>query len=349
MKRTCLFARANQPRLLVGVILLWLCGAAIAPAGQQRGDDRRARAFVLEGIGAKYTDDYSSRGSVEVIRDGKKLELFPGDELREGDRVRRVKETADAIFSGASVAIYNSDGEPVLIVGHNQGVDFTLSRLRFDTHNFRAPKVEIINHFNHPPSVEMQIATQDSHGGRVDIYKADRSRERPLTAKEREFFEMQMGLYKPHRRYARWDRAGRIITEGRRGAGEEYSHDEAAYQAEDRRRDLEEERQRQAKAAEADRIANERKENNISLTGTWNSSVGYVYEISQTGSTFDWKITNNAAYNERAKGELKGKKIKATWTNRNGTDSAEGEVTIVDSEGRATLITWKNGVSFFRN
>lgn len=85
----------------------------------------------------------------------------------------------------------------------------------------------------------------------------------------------------------------------------------------------------------------------VSLSGTW-TALSYVYEITQTGTTFKWKIINDPAYNEEAKGELKGKVIKAEWTNRNGKDSAEGEVTEVDSDGRATRITWKNGVVFSR-
>jgi hypothetical protein len=95
-------------------------------------------------------------------------------------------------------------------------------------------------------------------------------------------------------------------------------------------------------------VSKGRQENEVSIDGTW-TGLSFVYEITQTGATFRWKITNDLAYNETANGELKGKVITARWTNRNGTDSAEGEVTEVDSNGRATRIRWKNGVVFQRN
>lgn len=349
MKRTRLFFHSNQFCLLAGLMLLSLCAAGLAPAAQQPKDERRVRAFVLEGIGAKDTDAYTSKGFVEVIRDGKKLQLFPGDELREGDRVRRVKETSNAIFSGASVAIYNDDGEPVLLVGHNQGVDFTLSRLRFAPARSHIPKVEIINHLDRPLAVQGRQGSSDYRPPELVIYKPDGSRDRSMTDREREFYDMQMALDRQNRYDARWDRAARLITEGRKGAATEYSADEAAYEAEARQRRADSNQREQAKLAEEDGLKKERTENNISITGTWNSSVGYVYEITQTGSTFKWKIINNPAYNERADGELKGKIIKAKWTNRNGTDSAEGEVTQFGADGRATYIKWKNGVWFSRN
>ena len=88
----------------------------------------------------------------------------------------------------------------------------------------------------------------------------------------------------------------------------------------------------------------------INIAGTWNSSLGLVYEITQSGSNFSWRVTNNAAYNETAHGEfLERDKIKATWTNNNGTDSGQAQVTDVDANGRAKRITWANRVVFTRN
>ena len=84
------------------------------------------------------------------------------------------------------------------------------------------------------------------------------------------------------------------------------------------------------------------------LTGTW-KAMNWVYEMTQSGNTFSWKITNDVAYNESAKGTiLDGNKIKATWTNKNGTDSGTGDI-ITDSNGKAIEIRWKNGVVFRRN
>ena len=84
------------------------------------------------------------------------------------------------------------------------------------------------------------------------------------------------------------------------------------------------------------------------LAGTW-KALSWVYEITQNGTSFSWRITNDAVYNESATGEiLDGNKIKATWTNKNGTDSGTATIT-VDSNGRATRMVFSNGVVFTRN
>ena len=87
--------------------------------------------------------------------------------------------------------------------------------------------------------------------------------------------------------------------------------------------------------------------NTPNLAGTW-KGLNWVYEITQNGTAFSWKITNDAAYNESAKGDiLDGNKIKATWTNKNGTDTGTGNI-ITDSNGKAIEIQWLNGVVFTR-
>ena len=87
--------------------------------------------------------------------------------------------------------------------------------------------------------------------------------------------------------------------------------------------------------------------NTPNITGTW-KGLNWVYEITLNGTAFSWKITNDAAYNESAKGNiLDGNKIKATWTNKNGTATATGDI-ITDSNGKAIQINWSNGVVFTR-
>ena len=87
--------------------------------------------------------------------------------------------------------------------------------------------------------------------------------------------------------------------------------------------------------------------NTPNLAGTW-KGLNWVYEITQNGTAFSWTITNDAAYNESAKGNiLDGNKIKATWTNKNGTDTGTGNI-ITDSNGKAIEIQWLNGVVFTR-
>lgn len=89
----------------------------------------------------------------------------------------------------------------------------------------------------------------------------------------------------------------------------------------------------------------------ISIAGTWNSNIGYIYEFVQTGMSFTWTVSNQPALNERGQGSLtEAGKINASWTNANASDGkADGTVFALDSNGRATRITWSNGVLFERN
>ena len=331
---------------------------ALARYTTQRKPERRARAFVLEGIAAVDTDLYKSKYPVEVQRDGKKLQLYPGDELREGDRVRSLPYTGSTIFSGAFVAIYNDDGDPVLIIGHNRGVDFTLSKLRFDQQYYRAPRVEITNHSPIPPVVDMEIASLDPHGGIADIYKEDGTRERLPTEKEKDFLDLQMRQDDdhPHRREVRWIRARRIIKEGRAGAEQEYDVAEDEVTAENKRQGEylqaaveagRKEKERELK--EAGRDTSEKPSDQVSIAGAWTAGgINYEYAITQSGTTFSWQVTNQPSLNETAKGEFTGKdSIKATWTNRNGSASANGRITS-DANGIAIRIDWSNGIVFTR-
>lgn len=87
----------------------------------------------------------------------------------------------------------------------------------------------------------------------------------------------------------------------------------------------------------------------VSIEGPWNSSIGYTYQIAHTGSTFTWTVTNQPQLGETGSGELTGtRNLKASWTNVNGSGSAEGSVGAVDANGRATRIDWTNGVVFTR-
>ena len=315
MKRIYAFAPATRLLRFLGLAMLVPCITASAvplapsPYSPQQRQDQRARAFVLEGIGAVNTDIYGSKLPVEVYRDGRKLELRPGDELREGDRVKSLAYTGETTYSGAFVAIYNGDGEPVLIVGHNRGVDFTISKLRFDRARTRMPRVEIVNHSTIPPAIDMEIAGLDPNGGVVEVYKPDGTRERALTAKEQESFEVQMDLDKPHRRDARWIRARRIIQEGRKGAEQEYSVVERELEAADRANSGDEERLRAEQAA---RRAGEGEAPTLNVSGTWDfvcCSKKYTAKLTlvQTGNTISGYFgqTSNGTTGE-IEGQLNG-------------------------------------------
>lgn len=80
------------------------------------------------------------------------------------------------------------------------------------------------------------------------------------------------------------------------------------------------------------------------ISGTWKSSIGHVYEITQTGSSFTWYV---ASLNQRAEGTISGDSVKASWRGILRRDSATGKI-ILDAEGRAVRIEWSNGVRFMR-
>jgi len=80
----------------------------------------------------------------------------------------------------------------------------------------------------------------------------------------------------------------------------------------------------------------------VSIAGTWSGSNGWVYNISQNGSTFTWVVEG---VSQKGEGNINGKSVSAKW---DGGGSARGEVK-ADANGRATRIEWSNGVIFTRN
>ncbi len=87
-------------------------------------------------------------------------------------------------------------------------------------------------------------------------------------------------------------------------------------------------------------------ENQIDISGKWLSSVGSVLIIKQQGNQFSWTIEG---LNKPATGQINGKELNATWKDRTGIKSAKGEITQVDSKGRATFIQWDNNITFNRD
>jgi hypothetical protein len=81
------------------------------------------------------------------------------------------------------------------------------------------------------------------------------------------------------------------------------------------------------------------------LTGTWNSSIGVKYEITQRGENFNWTA---AQLNQQGAGTISGKAVSAQWRGGGPPGSAKGRITDSDKEGKATRIEWDNGVIFFR-
>ncbi|MGQ0800563.1 MAG: hypothetical protein ACT4NL_10695 [Pseudomarimonas sp.] len=87
----------------------------------------------------------------------------------------------------------------------------------------------------------------------------------------------------------------------------------------------------------------------ISIAGSWNSNIGYTYEIAQSGMSFTWVVSNKPELKERGEGSItESGKINASWTNVNGQGRADGTVFALDSNGRASRVQWSNGVIFER-
>ena len=80
------------------------------------------------------------------------------------------------------------------------------------------------------------------------------------------------------------------------------------------------------------------------LTGRWDSSIGLVYDITQTGQAISWKVTTTP---QTATGAVQGDSVNASWTGPRSTGSATGKI-IRDQHGRAVRIEWSNGVVFNR-
>jgi hypothetical protein len=100
----------------------------------------------------------------------------------------------------------------------------------------------------------------------------------------------------------------------------------------------------QQKAVELERPAAAARPRTPDISGTWKSSIGLVYEITQTDNAFSWHV---ASINQRAEGTIDGNSVKASWRGLLRRDSATGKV-ILDASGRAVRIEWSNGVVFRR-
>lgn len=83
----------------------------------------------------------------------------------------------------------------------------------------------------------------------------------------------------------------------------------------------------------------------VDISGTWNSSLGAVYQISQNGAKFTWSVSK---FSEKGEGVISGSSISAKWTGNYTNGSANGSVKS-DAAGKANRIEWNNGVVFMRN
>ena len=80
------------------------------------------------------------------------------------------------------------------------------------------------------------------------------------------------------------------------------------------------------------------------ISGRWNSNIGFVYDIQQSGDSFEWQVISPIS--EQGLGTINGNEAYAEWNGDNGSGS--GSATIEYSGERAVKISWNNGVVFTR-
>jgi hypothetical protein len=79
------------------------------------------------------------------------------------------------------------------------------------------------------------------------------------------------------------------------------------------------------------------------IRGTWNSTFGLTYEITQDGSAFTWHVVQ---FSEVGEGAISGTEIGVTWQGANGSGHDTGVIILDD--GQATRIEWSHGNIFYR-
>ena len=82
-----------------------------------------------------------------------------------------------------------------------------------------------------------------------------------------------------------------------------------------------------------------------SIDGTWNSSIGFQYQITQSGNSFTWEVLK--PIREKGQGTISGNTISGSWNGANGSGSASGRI-VATPQNSANRIEWSNGVIFFR-
>lgn len=85
----------------------------------------------------------------------------------------------------------------------------------------------------------------------------------------------------------------------------------------------------------------------ISLSGIWESSIGWKYNVKQKGNKFTWTVINRK---QTAGGTIakNAKDIHVTWKDSGSKGTVKGLILEVDDQGKATFIEWDNGVYFHR-
>jgi hypothetical protein len=82
---------------------------------------------------------------------------------------------------------------------------------------------------------------------------------------------------------------------------------------------------------------------NANVNGDWQSNIGLVYRIVQTGDTFRWTVVAGSSQ-QTATGKINGNQVEASWSDPD-SGSATGMVSVAAGQQR---INWDNSVTFFR-
>jgi len=148
------------------------------------------------------------------------------------------------------------------------------------------------------------------------------------------------------------DQAMRIIKEGRAGAEQEYdvAEDEVTAKTSDRantcRLRWRQAGKKERELKEANRDTSEKPSDQVSIAGAWTAGGNKlrVCDHAEWHEPLAGRSPIQPSLSETAKGEFTGKdSIKATWTNRNGSASANGRITS-DANGNAIRIDWSMGL-----
>src|SRR4029077_5514064 len=81
------------------------------------------------------------------------------------------------------------------------------------------------------------------------------------------------------------------------------------------------------------------------ISGHWQSSIGFEYDISHAGDGYRWTVTKGTP-SETGNIVVKGEQLSASWKGTNGSGSVDGHVGDVKG-GSGVSIQWSNGVRFF--
>jgi hypothetical protein len=82
------------------------------------------------------------------------------------------------------------------------------------------------------------------------------------------------------------------------------------------------------------------------LSGTWDSNVGLVYEISRTSDGFMWRVTDSP---QLGRITVEGQRLNASWGPQDGPTKGSATGTVTDHvDGKPSRIQWSNRVVFTR-